>query len=210
MSKSGGQKVLLSIWAGMLILCTRTVVISTIALLLASSCWADTLDIPLPELHGLYSDSGIMDRTASFNIPGNVTEIHGAWIVLAGNVNAGELVCDITGLDTTSAPLYFLTTVPDTSSGQTYGCEPVTPDVSGAFELTVEIVPVFGATGNLDFLLSGHGTIQCQGDPGAILGMCWLTIFPSATIDSATLRFDVDFAVANMNSTWGAIKGMYR
>ena len=189
---------------------SRFLAISALVIVLASPCWADTFDIPLPELHGLYSMSGIEDRSASFQIPGNVIAIHGAWIVLSGSVNAGVQVCDFGIMDTTSVPYHFLTLLPDTSSGQTYGCEPETPDVTGTFDLVVEVEAIFGATGNLDFLLSGHGVVQCLGGPPIILGSCWLTVVPDATMENAVLRIDAEFASSNESSTWGAIKALYR
>jgi hypothetical protein len=192
----------------------RAFTILCVSLTLALSAFgAEKKEIPLPQLHGLYSTAGITERISEFQLDTIPSTVYNVWLKLSGIQYAGSWCLDgWCG----PWPFAFATSIPDSNSGGSWlasakvSTNCVCQDYSEPFSVEIPFVASDGATWQL--LLSGRGTIDLNGKPGPWNHCfdCWAWFEPSADVQYAALVIEGDFIVATRGLTWGSIKALFQ
>lgn len=169
---------------------------------------AETIEVPLPELHGPYPlGGGLAERYTEFQLPQVPTAINGAWLRLGGTLTVGELICE--GVGSSPWPMEFYAWMKDTVTAGYWSSSNHDPQETGPFETTTAFEKRYPFNATWDHLMDGQGEIGLFGAPAALVGLCTKVSEPSAVIDEAVLVIDVDFPLPVEAGTWGRIKSLY-
>ena len=199
------------------------IVFYTIVLLLSLFCHscevhAETLEIALPDLIGLYSTDGVTSRADTFQLNKSPTSINNAWIRLTGVHHVSSYTCEDGG---SIGPWFVIlnAVIPDVvtpaewiaraSAPWDYGSALPNP-IPYDFETTITFVPTAGAT--WDFLAALLGTISLDCEPYYNTNPHCYFYYPDAPhveITEAVLVLEGEFSVGVKESSWGAIKAIY-
>jgi len=173
---------------------------SALILALASIGAAEVVQVPLPELLGVYPQS----QTITIQLPNEPLTVRGATIWLAGEASVGSFYCGLEG--PFPLPMQVRARFPDWPQGPGYVDEklPVQP---GSFQIRREFRPYRSPT--WDFFMDGEAEFTFSGGIGALFGGCWVVVQPQVTLTEAVLYIDADFRVPVRTSTWGEIKALY-
>jgi len=181
-----------------------------ISFLTAGSYATEIVEIPLPELHGLYSPEDTMTRYASFQLERSPITIYRLRIRLSGSVNVGQLMCEVTPspfLQPAPWPMDFLASMRDSiTDGRFFGGE-ITPMESGSFQMTIPFKSFGGAT--WEFLKSGRGDVELQGIPCGYILICMGIEEPDAVVEEAALIIEADFPISTDSETWSSVKTLF-
>lgn len=170
---------------------------------------AETVEIPVPELCGAYSEDGVYERTAGFDLGRPPVVVHGAWVRLTGDASVGTVVCEGGG----SYPwvLDFSAVMIDSTTGGRWLTMSSMPETPGPFSFTADFWPTPRSTTTWNFLLDGRGEVTLYGAPMPLVGLCGpVTPAPEGVVEEAVLIVDADFPIPVENNTWGHIKALYR
>ena len=123
----------------------------------------------------------------------------------------GQEYCDFSGWPPPyTAPLgmLFNPAMKDSLHSAVWGVFFNTPDESSAFEYQVQFIRGSGAT--WEYLEPGRGDVSVYAAAGSPWVECRMLACPVATITEAVLVIEADFPIATGESSWGAIKSLYR
>jgi hypothetical protein len=175
---------------------------------------AEIVEIQLPALAGTYGSESMPcggHRSASFQLDRLPDTIYGVWIRMSGTVVVGQEYCDFSGWPppyTEAEGMLFNPAMKDSLHSAGWGVFFTTPDESSAFEYQVQFLPGSGAT--WEYLESGRGDVSVYSGAGSPFVECRMLVCPVATINQAVLVIEADFPIATGESSWGAIKSLYR
>jgi hypothetical protein len=174
---------------------------------------AETLEVQLPQLVGLYSMDGVHSRLASFRFDRTPTAISRVSIRISGTVNLGQYECWF-GIEPGPGPpelngIFFGAGLPDTVSGNPWVGDVVSAD-GGPFEHTMVFRQLYGMPVTWDFLKGGYGEIEFTAGPSNMFLECSAIIWPDATVNEAVFIVEGDFVVGVEKTTWGSIKELFR
>ena len=169
---------------------------------------SEITEIPLPELHGLYSYDAELIRNSVFQFDVNPDTIYNAWIKLSGVTEVGLWFCE-----TVYHPVFwrleFKASLNDTLTGGIWKAQEIIP-VDGSFDLLISFTSNSGAT--WEFLNSGQGMLWLQGKPEHMPpggSYCYGLSPPWAEVYEAFLVIEADIKVAVENTSWSAIKSLF-
>ena len=178
-----------------------------LAIMFGTLANAQTVEVPLPELNGLYTLYEFQ-RTAVFELPCQPAAITGASIRISGHATVGAVVCEWGGPYPWS--MMMDATIPDTTTGADWLATSQTPEEPGTFEMTAVFGDLYGQDPSWDSLLGGVGEVTLRAAPLGIVGLCWeVSPPPEATVTSAVLVVDGDFPIPVQPRTCGKIKALY-
>ena len=170
-----------------------------------SNAYGEIIEIPLPELVGIYTMDDTPARTVSFDFGHPVTEVHQARIQWAGSITPGE---GIHPPPLPSFPWPCQVYASMDTSGISYWNALFGP-VEGSFQDTTTFEGVLDPT--WDFLSDGIGELTVGLLPEVYGGSVIMGSSPIVQLDSVSIIFDVDLATGLGNTaTWGEIKARYR
>ena len=172
---------------------------------------AEIVEIPLAGLVGTYGSGNSLcysSRTASFQLDRIPDTVYAVSIRMSGTLVVGEMHCEWAPPTTEPKGLYFDGGMKDSLNSVGWGAHFGTPDESSAFENQVQFIPSPGAT--WEYLKSGRGDVSIHTWAGNNFVECWMVTCPLATVTEAVLVIEADFPVSTRESSWGAIKSLYR
>lgn len=179
-----------------------------LATLLSTAASAETIEIPLPALHGHYPTAGIWERTVSFIISPPPVAIFDASFRVSGTLGSGMAECD--GGDTYPWPISIGVLLDDPDAGWWSGGLQG-PEEAGAVSETFPIDPSLSDPPGWAFLLDGEGELTFYAAPNPLVGLCWpITPDPEADITEAVLILEVELPVSSSASSWSKVKSLYR
>jgi hypothetical protein len=191
----------------------RSMVVFALGLLLvADIASAETLEVQLPQLVGLYSKDGTLGRSASFQLGKIPTTVLQVEVRISGTVNLGQYQCDF-GTGPGEAPypyngIIFSMQMPDTVADYWWFGGAISGN-GGQFEHTIVFNALTGHPVTWDFLKAGYGEIQFGAGPYNPWVECSAVVWPEATVKEAVLIVEGDFVVGVEKSTWGNIKALF-
>ena len=169
-----------------------------------SKAHGEIVEIPLPELVGIYTMNDTSARTVSFDLGHPVFEVHQAWIQWSGSITPGVIARPSQPTVPWPCEVYaYLDTI-----GTSYWSAFFGP-VEGSFRDTTTFKAIFNPT--WDFLSDGIGDLTVKLLPEILL--CYHKIYesPIVQLDTVSIIFDVDLATGVGNSSPdGEIKIQYR
>jgi len=177
---------------------TRTVAVTlVIDMLLVFSAVADIIEVPLPDLIGIYTIND-MSRSVTFDLGYSLQAVNGAWIYWSGTITPG-FGCGDGELrprdDCFTWDCQVSSSMGDPASGFWYAY--VGP-VDGGFD---ETTPLEGfLSSDWDFLLDGTAGIRISLAPYIIIGGDMI-IAPEATIEDAVLVLDAEVISPTLEAT---------
>jgi len=194
-------------------MCRLLLVLAMGLLVVADVVSAETLEVQLPQLIGLYSMDGTTGRSVSFQLGKIPTVVYQVGVRISGTVNLGQYVCDFgTGPEEGAYPyngIAFEMTMRDTVSGKWWAGAAGSPD-GGPFEHTMMFRELYGWPVTWDFLKAGYGEIHFMARPYNPWVECSAIVWPDATVNEAVLIVEGDFKVGVEKNTWGSIKALFQ
>jgi hypothetical protein len=181
------------------------------SLVSAEALASEIIEVPLPELRGIYSNE-ISGRIAEFQLERAPDTVFNVSIYLSGTVSVGEYWC-LTGFGTEGPfpyPIEFVGSIRDTVNAGPWLADELTPEVTGQFELAIPFRELYGRPVTWEFLESGRSSVELHGWGPMLLAICSASMDPDATVEEAKLIIEADFPVSSRLSTWGRIKALFR
>jgi hypothetical protein len=199
-------------------------VLCTIALPLSlfyyySEASAETLEIALPDLIGLYHADVITSRLDTFQLSKSPTMVNSVSIRLAGSHQLSTYCCDWAGDICGPWPVVIDAYIPDVVTPATWTAHSNAPSETYSMlypypipyecEITIPFVSASGAT--WDFLKALEGTIRLDCKPITYNFYHCYTFWdePYVEIAAAVLVIEGEFSVGVSESSWGKIKALY-
>ena len=175
-------------------------IISVILFLLVwtlTSAYADVVEIPLPELHGVYPITGSnCERTTSFSLPQPPLRVNGAWFRISGTTEVGQVTCEWGG--PYPWPMDFFASMKDTVFAHFWLAYEFMPEVAGPFGWTAEFQPSPHTT-TWGFLMDGEGEMTLCGAPMPLVLLCrGIPPSPTATVVEAVLMLSVSLSISEI------------
>lgn len=185
-----------------------------VVLLSFSSITSEAAEVQLPDLLGNYSSTS-GNRSCDFILDTAPIEVYDVWIHFSGSAIVGEEYClfgdDLEG--PFPLPMNFVILLKDPVSGDVLWWASCSGEEnSGPFEYTLlfEPWPFADPEPTWEFIISNGGTVLLEAHPRLIFPECWYEVYPSATIEEATLLIDGNFPIALETHTWGSIKSLFK
>lgn len=182
----------------------RTVLALALACL-AGPAAATVIEVPVPELVGIYQDES---RTATVHLPATPSVIHGVSVRIVGSTVLASYSCDGYGGygPPQPVPTDISVELPATTGGwlvQRFN------EASGPVSWTLPFASYLGADWSM--LLDGTTEIGLSGYGVPAIMECVL-VGPgdTVTIDEVTLLVDGEFPTPAGGTSWGRVKSIYR
>ncbi len=172
----------------------------------AGVVFAEIVEIPLPQLRGIYSRTDTVERRATFELPELPVFVRRVSIRVSGEATVGIVYCRW-------GEFYpwlvcFSATMMDTVTNGSWRASGRTFEKPGFFEFTADFGSWLGAS--WDCLMDGQGEVTLFDAPSLSLRVCSAqTPEPVAIVTQAVLVLDVEFQVATAARTWGRIKAKF-
>ena len=178
---------------------------------------AETLEIALPNLAGLYDVDGVTCRQDTFHLSKSPTRVDSVWIQLSG-IHQGSMYCCEDGASCGPWSVIIKAIIPDTMTPDTWvakeyapWCERILP-VPPPCDFEAYSIPFFTynvATWDFLMALQGAVTLDCKPYEPTNPHCYVLPYAPYVDITAAVLVIEGEFSVAVEESSWGAIKALY-
>ena len=184
----------------------RYLILLLIPFLLIDDAEGEVVEIPLPELLGIYS--GQVLRFVDFQIQPIPLVIHSVQFRTSGFYEAGQWQC----IDGTVMcwPIIVDSKIMDPDAGWWFWYF-MGPCVDGEMTVTSDYVGSSVNPPSWDFLLDGEGRLSFMVGPDYTLGDCHpITDMITAEIYEAVLVINMEPLVATDALTWGRLKALYR
>ncbi len=179
---------------------------SCVAVFSATPVSAAVIEITVPELAGTYVNDY---RMATFHLPSLPSVIRGVSVRVRGTTSFSLYSCyGAGGVPGQPSPVPTQVNVELLAKDGTFA-NGLNHDAPGAFEWTLPLEPLFGAT--WAFLFDGVGEVGLGEFGEHPIPECFL-VGPqhSTTVESVTLLVDGEFATPARPASWGRVKSHYR
>lgn len=175
----------------------------------ASVVRAEIVEIPLPALEGIYSETGTTLRSVSFDLERTPSDIKSVSIRLEGDATVAMVSCDA-GDNSDTWPVDVTALLPGPTPSAGWRVNTLGPATSGPFAVQQDFVGDRPSHADWGFLLDGAGDVELRITPAYLSDSCTTTsISPMATVRVAVLTIDAEFTVPTEGTTWGGIKALY-
>lgn len=183
-----------------------------ILFLVASPTSGEIVEVPLINLHGIYTHDGIEIRSDSISLDRIPTEIHNVSLKLNGNVTNGRMarefvnigICFVKGLD-------WVVTTADTTT--LYRWMPINYGSHLLSEEEMNTTFDICTNSSWYYLLSGNDALQLHVKLWSFPegpNHCWWCEYPIVELSGVWLVIDATFETGLRHSSWGAIKALYK